>query len=355
MSPVYDTPITLSELGSSDHNMVLLRPTHGHSLGKGSTVRFTIRCMSSENRAKFSAMLSAVRWETMFRMRSCEEQFIFYQTVIDQLMCQCFPNKVVTRHSADKPWVTDGFRALKGSTVRFTIRCMSSENRAKFSAMLSAVRWETMFRMRSCEEQFIFYQTVIDQLMCQCFPNKVVTRHSADKPWVTDGFRALVRKRQRAHICGDLAQARLFRNKVNRAAVRLRKEFYQAKVATLSESSTREWWRHMKSLMGTTSNNDAEMQGLANNPCEGNIEVLANRINEFLVSVSSNLPRLTNDLAVFDVQDEIPAEYVISVMTTENALQHIKVNKAVGPDNVPAWVLRDNASTLAACPLNCTF
>ena len=165
MSPVYDTPITLSELGSSDHNMVLLRPTHGHSL-------------------------------------------------------------------------------VKGSTVRVTIRCMSSDNRAKFSAMLSAVRWETMFRMRSCEEQFIFYQTVIDQLMCQCFPNKVVTRHSADKPWVTDGFRALVRKRQRAHMCGDLAQSRLFRNKVIRAAVRLRKEFYQAKVATLSESSTREWWRH---------------------------------------------------------------------------------------------------------------
>ena len=76
--------------------------------------------------------------------------------------------------------------------------------------------------MRSCEEQFTFYQTVIDQLMCRCFPNKVVTRHSADKPWVTDGFRALVRKRQRAHMCGDITQARLFRNKVNRAAVRLR-------------------------------------------------------------------------------------------------------------------------------------
>ena len=59
------------------------------------------------------------------------------------------------------------------------------------------------------------------------------------------------------------------------------KNFFQAKVATLSESSTREWWRHMKYLMGTTSNNDAEMQGLANNLCEGNIEVLANRINEF--------------------------------------------------------------------------
>ena len=40
MSPVYDAPIrpTLSELGSSDHNIVLLRPTHGHSLEKGSPV-----------------------------------------------------------------------------------------------------------------------------------------------------------------------------------------------------------------------------------------------------------------------------------------------------------------------------
>ena len=112
MSPVYDAPITLSELGSSDHNIVLLRPTHGHSLEKGSPVRVTIRCMSSDNRAKFSAMLSVVKWETIFRMRSREEQFTFYQTVIDQLMCRCFPNKVVTRHSADKPWVTDGFRAL---------------------------------------------------------------------------------------------------------------------------------------------------------------------------------------------------------------------------------------------------
>ena len=106
--------------------------------------------------------------------------------------------------------------------------------------------------------------------------------------------------------------------------------------------------------MGYMSNNDAEMQGLANNLCEGNIEALANRLNEFLVSVSRNIPRLTDYIAVFDVQDEIQAEYVISVVTTENALQQIKANKAVGPDNVPAWILRDNASTLSA-PLTALF
>ena len=102
--------------------------------------------------------------------------------------------------------------------------------------------------------------------------------------------------------------------------MRLRKELYQAKVTTLSESSTRECWRHMKSLMGYTSNNDIAMQGLANHLCEGNIEALANRLNAFLVSVSNNLPRLIDDLAVFDVQDEIPAEYVISIIEDRKCL-----------------------------------
>ena len=64
MSPVYDTPITLSELGSSDHNMVLLRPTHGHSLVKGSTVRVTTRCMSSDNTEQ-SKILSNVECRQM--------------------------------------------------------------------------------------------------------------------------------------------------------------------------------------------------------------------------------------------------------------------------------------------------
>ena len=38
-----------------------------------------------------------------------------------------------------------------------------------------------------------------------------------------DWFRTLIRKRQRAHMKGDKVQANVYRNKVNRAAVSLRK------------------------------------------------------------------------------------------------------------------------------------
>ena len=88
------------------------------------------------------------------------------------------------------------------------------------------------------------------------------------------------------------------------------------------------------------------MQSLANATCDGSIELLANRLNEFLVSVSSNLPRLTNDHPAF-TYGEIPADYIINVPVTEMALQRIKVNKSTGPENIPGWLLRDNATVLA--------
>ena len=98
----YAKLIILSELGTSDHNMFFIKPNNESIIDTGSIVRVTIRCMNSDNKARFAEMLGAVKWETMFRMKSCNEQYyIFYETVINHLMCQCFPNKTVTRHSGD--------------------------------------------------------------------------------------------------------------------------------------------------------------------------------------------------------------------------------------------------------------
>ena len=149
MDNVYMSPVTLSELGTSDHNMVLLKP--GSRLPRST-----------------------------------------------------------------------------GSVMRVTIRAMGDNEKALFDRALSAVSWEPLFRLDTCEEQYAYYQTTIDCLMQICFPYKVVTRHSADKPWVTDGFRLLVRKMQRAHMSGHFAQDKILRNKVNRAATILDMTFVRS-------------------------------------------------------------------------------------------------------------------------------
>ena len=77
-------------------------------------------------------------------------------------------------------------------------------------------------------------------------------------------------------------------------------------------------------------------------------------MNDFFLSVTAHLPRLEYDAQVFTLNDDLPDQYVITVMTTMVDLQHIKTGKATGPDNIPAWVLKDQAYTLAS-PLTAIF
>ncbi len=230
---------------------------------------------------------------------------------------------------------------------------MGPREKLRFATELSSIQWEPMYLLPSCDEQFNFFQTTIDELMTNCFPYKTVTRHSGDKPWVTDAFRQLIRGRERARMTGDRVLANQLRNQVTRAAPRLRHQFYQSKIASLEQSSYRDWWKHMKSLMGLLRSN-TELIGLANRHTDGDLMALANRINEFFVSVSEDMPRLTSSHPIFDLSDPLPHDFIISVSDTETALNKVKVNKATGPDNVPAWILRDFAVLLAG-PLSSIF
>ena len=83
---------------------------------------------------------------------------------------------------------------------------------------LSVIKWEPLYILETCEEQYAYYQTIIDKLMQMCFPTKVVSRHTSDKPWITDSFRSLVRKRQRAHMSGDIDQARILKGVADKIA-----------------------------------------------------------------------------------------------------------------------------------------
>ena len=74
----------------------------------------------------------------------------------------------------------------------------------------------------------------------------------------------------------------------------------------------------------------------------------------FFLSVSDHLPRLDKDDNVFTVHEELPDEFIISVDDTVSALRKVKTNKSTGPDNIPAWVLKEHADCLAA-PLASIF
>ena len=68
MDNVYMSPVTLSEFGTSDHNMVLLKQGCRLPRSTGSVMRVTIRAVGENEKALFDRALSAVSLEPLFRL-----------------------------------------------------------------------------------------------------------------------------------------------------------------------------------------------------------------------------------------------------------------------------------------------
>ena len=73
----------------------------------------------------------------------------------------------------------------------------------------------------------------------------------------------------------------------------------------------------------------SNVQSLANNKPAGNVELLASNMNDFFVSVSEHLPRLDRNNEAFDVECQLPDEYVIDLTTTIQALRKVKTTQAL--------------------------
>ena len=69
-------------------------------------------------------------------------------------------------------------------------------------------------------------------------------------------------------------------------------------------------------------------------------------MNDLFVSISEQLPRLDSNNETFDIDGQLPDEYVIELTTTLQALRKVKTNKATGPDKYRAWILKNHANIL---------
>ena len=103
MNGFNSTPVSISELGRSNHCMVLWKTDRGSPDIRGNVTRVTVKCMGPSEKAAFAMGGASIRWEPLFRLTTCEEKYSYYQTIVKNIMEHCFPVKIVTRHTADTP------------------------------------------------------------------------------------------------------------------------------------------------------------------------------------------------------------------------------------------------------------
>ena len=240
----------------------------------------------------------------------------------------------------------------RAKTIKRRVRKFPPNEKALFAMDLKHVRFENLYNMQSCHDMYSMLSATLNNLMDKHFPIKTVVRCESDKEWVTDEFKCLITRRQRAYTSGNMELYRYFRNKVSRMSKGLRKYYYRNKVDKLKSNTPGKWWTCVKELTGNKVSNS--LQGMANKLNNGNLQELADDINSFFATISSDLLAICPEVIGALQTAETPCEYQVTVEAMEKALMAIDCSKSPGPDGVPSWILRDFAGLLGK-PLAAIF
>ena len=223
-------------------------------------------------------------------------------------------------------------------------RASGHNEKTLFVHALKNTDWSPIYNMSSCTDQYEFFDRVISELMDTFMPVKLRKIHTnPDKPWITSAFKAAIDRRQRAFQAGDIVTYKMLRNKVNHMSKSLKPKYYRNHVEQLKNTKPNKWWSTVKSFMGNTKPDSSQsLQSLANSESNGDLAALANKLNSFFQSISTDLPQLDPTINC-NPQETVPNRFIISVEDVEKRLLKTNIRKAVGPDNIPNWVLSDCA------------
>ena len=160
-----------------------------------------------------------------------------------------------------------------------------------FGRDLESINWSSLYKLQTCQEQYDQFDKTLLVLIEKHFQFKTKKVFSNDKPWITKEFKDSISKRQAALLQGDMQKYRHLRNKVNRMSSRLRSDFYTSTVQNYIQSRPQQWWRRVKRLLGENCE-DSSMKLLANSTANGDMNLLAMKINKTFQDVTADLPPL---------------------------------------------------------------
>ena len=152
-------------------------------------------------------------------------------------------------------------------------RSMGQNERTFFAHALIAQNWTQLYHITSCEGNVKHFYTVIDDLLNEHCPWKSVRRCKNDKPWVTDHFRDLVKRKTKVfHKFGESSVAyKSLLNKVNRLSKTLKARFNESEVEKLCKDDNRQWWKAVNQLGGVQCE-DNSITTLANQLTLGDLK-----------------------------------------------------------------------------------
>ena len=143
---------------------------------------------------------------------------------------------------------------------------------------------------------------------------------------------------------------RELRNRVNRERKMCRANYYQAKVEHPKKCKPSEWWKEVKKLNGCSLASTAQSDLLRSlqHLHEGIDQIgLANIINKAFLSPMHCFTPLPAAFPCTTSSNYPENPLVVSIESVRRKLSKLNPCKVNGPDNIPGWLLKDQADILA--------
>jgi hypothetical protein len=100
--------------------------------------------------------------------------------------------------------------------VNVAVRINSTNGKNLLAHALLNFNWSALETIDDLDSKVAYFNNSITTLLDFYLPVHIVQRRLSDKPWITDQFRRLIRRRQYALTSGNRTQYNQLRNQVNR-------------------------------------------------------------------------------------------------------------------------------------------
>ena len=251
----------------------------------------------------------------------------------------------IPRHPFEGKYLPSIMQSLFTSEGQNPMRVCRIYNNRFVLHLLTAVHFKVISTVESCEDKVFLFEQIINtglDLLVPIRPRKI---HPPEPSWISSTLKEIIQRRQRALYNDTIDDFRWLRNKVNRERKQCRAKYFKTKVEHLKHCKPSAWWSEVKKLSDSTPSSTARAditKSLQHVPGPTDTTSLANSINE---SDLTPMPYGYSRNILSENTNYLPLE-----VTRESAflkLSKLNESKAHGPDNIPAWLLNENADILA--------
>ena len=133
MEEFYHPPESGPSLGKSTHFLILWKPKDTKPTAKKKTI--ICRPLTAEGKREFSRWCIDKNWARLYRLSDVSQMIELFNSKMTNAYHPFFPEKLLKRSSADKPWVRPEIKKL----IRKRNRLHKSGNREHWTKMKNVV------------------------------------------------------------------------------------------------------------------------------------------------------------------------------------------------------------------------